>query len=149
MKKCFVHFLCGENKWCVGVFCCLFFNFTSGSFGSSLLCMDFLYSEWELRSSCDAWTSHCSGFSFCGPWAVEHGLSSCGSQALERRLSSCGAQAYLCCHLWDLPGPGVEPVSPALAGGFLTTEPPRKSHNVLLKRKVEEANWQSGRNISF
>ena len=26
----------------------------------------------------------------------------------------------------DLPGPGVEPVSPALAGGFLTTEPPAK-----------------------
>ena len=24
-------------------------------------------------------------------------------------------------------GPGIEPVSPALAGGFLATEPPRKS----------------------
>ena len=24
--------------------------------------------------------------------------------------------------MWDLPGPGLEPVSPALAGGFLTTE---------------------------
>ena len=29
--------------------------------------------------------------------------------------------------MWDLPRPGLEPVSPALAGGFLTTEPPRKS----------------------
>ena len=28
--------------------------------------------------------------------------------------------------MWDLPGPGVEPVSPALAGGFLTTAPPGK-----------------------
>ena len=102
--------------------------------------MDFVYSEWELLSSCDAWASHGSGFSFCGAWAVEHGLSSCGSQALGHRLSSCGAQAYLCCRLWDLPGPAVEPVSPALAGGFLTTEPPGKSHNVLLKRNVEEAN---------
>ena len=27
----------------------------------------------------------------------------------------------------DLPGPGLEPMSPALAGGFLTTAPPRKS----------------------
>ena len=27
--------------------------------------------------------------------------------------------------MWDLPGPGIE-VSPALAGGFVTTEPPRK-----------------------
>ena len=29
--------------------------------------------------------------------------------------------------MWDLPGPGLEPVSPALAGGFLTTAPPEKS----------------------
>ena len=28
--------------------------------------------------------------------------------------------------LWDPPGPGTEPVSPALAGWFFTTEPPRK-----------------------
>ena len=28
--------------------------------------------------------------------------------------------------MWDLPGPGLEPVSPALAGGFLTTVPPGK-----------------------
>ena len=25
--------------------------------------------------------------------------------------------------MWDLPGPGIEPVSPALAGRFFTTEP--------------------------
>ena len=29
--------------------------------------------------------------------------------------------------MWDLPRPGVEPVSPTLAGGFLTTGPPGKS----------------------
>ena len=29
--------------------------------------------------------------------------------------------------MWDLPGPGIESVSPALAGGFLTTGPPGKS----------------------
>ena len=28
--------------------------------------------------------------------------------------------------MWDLPGPGLEPVSPALAGGFLTISPPGK-----------------------
>ena len=28
--------------------------------------------------------------------------------------------------MWDLPGPGLGPVSPALAGGFLTTAPPGK-----------------------
>ena len=29
--------------------------------------------------------------------------------------------------MWDLPRPGLEPVSPALAGGLPTTEPPGKS----------------------
>ena len=38
--------------------------------------------------------------------------------ALERRLSGCGTQAYLLPGLWDLPRPGIEPMSPALAGGF-------------------------------
>ena len=38
-------------------------------------------------------------------------------------FSSCGAQAKLPCGMWDLPGPGVEPMSPVLAGGFLTTGP--------------------------
>ena len=28
--------------------------------------------------------------------------------------------------MWDLPGPGLELMSPALAGGFLTTAPPGK-----------------------
>ena len=28
--------------------------------------------------------------------------------------------------MWDFPGPGLEPVSPALAGRFLTTAPPGK-----------------------
>ena len=52
------------------------------------------------------------------------GFSSCGLQVLECRLSSCGARAQLLCSMWDLPGPGLEPVSPALAGGCLTTVPP-------------------------
>ena len=63
-------------------------------------------------------------------WAsvvVACGLSSCGSQALECRLGSCGALAYLFRGMWDLPGPELEPVSPALAGRFLTTAPPGKS----------------------
>ena len=46
--------------------------------------------------------------------------------APEHRLSSCGAQASLLHSIWTLPGPGIEPVSPALAGGFLTTGPPGK-----------------------
>ena len=83
---------------------------------------------------CAARASHCGGFSCCraqalGTWAsvvVACGLSSCGSQALERRLSNCGARASFLRGMWDLPGPGLEPVSPALAGGFLTTVPAGK-----------------------
>ena len=68
---------------------------------------------------CSAWSSHCGGFSCCraralGMWAsvvVAHGLSSCGSRAIEYRLSSCGEWAYLLGGMWDLPGPGLEPVS--------------------------------------
>ena len=55
------------------------------------------------------------------------GFSSCGSWALERRLSSCGAWAQLLHGMWDLPGAGLEPVSPSLADRFLTTVPPGKS----------------------
>ena len=51
------------------------------------------------------------------------GFGSCGSQALELRLSS-GAGAYLLRGMWDLPGPGLEPMSPALAGRFSITAPP-------------------------
>ena len=31
--------------------------------------------------------------------------------------------------MWNLPRPGIEPVSPALAVGFLSTVPPGKSHS--------------------
>ena len=32
---------------------------------------------------------------------------------------------------WDHPGPGIEPASPALAGGFLTTGPPGSPRIIL------------------
>ena len=78
--------------------------------------------------------SHCGGLSPCGARApgvlasaaVARRLSSCGSRAPECRLSSCGALAQLPCSMWDLSGPGLEPASPALAGGLPTTAPPGK-----------------------
>ena len=45
--------------------------------------------------------------------------------------SNCDSQAQLPCNMWNLPGPGIEPVYPALAGGFLTTGPPVKSRILL------------------
>ena len=49
------------------------------------------------------------------------------SVVAARRLSSyiTWAQLFLC--LWDPPDPGIEPMSPALAGGLLATAPPGKS----------------------
>jgi len=52
--------------------------------------------------------------------------SSCGSWALEHRLNSCGVWTSLLHGVWDLPGSGIELVSPALARGFFTNEPPGK-----------------------
>ena len=64
-----------------------------------------------------------------GTWAsavMMLGLSSCGTWALDCRLSSCGARAQPLRGTWDPPGPGLEPVSSALAGGLSTTAPPGK-----------------------
>ena len=74
----------------------------------------------------------CAGFSLWWLFLLRSsgsrhaGFSSCGLRALERWLSSCGAWASLLRGMWELPGPGLEPLSPALAGGFLTTAPPGK-----------------------
>ena len=59
---------------------------------------------------------------------VEHGLQGTqASGAAAHGLRSCGMQAYqLLRGMWDLPRPGIEPMSPALAGGFFTTESPVK-----------------------
>ena len=52
-----------------------------------------------------------------------------------RRLSNCGSRAQLLRGMWDLPGPGHEPVSPALAGRLSTTAPPGKPRFGFLKHK--------------
>ena len=50
---------------------------------------------------------------------AEHRLQTC-------RLSSCGSRAQFVHGMWDLPRPGLEPVSPAPAGRPSTTSPPGK-----------------------
>ena len=62
-----------------------------------------------------------AGFSSRSTWVQQF-----SSWALERGLSSCAAWAQLLHGTWDLPRPGIESVSAALADGFFTTEPPRK-----------------------
>ena len=99
--------------WAVlGLRCCAGFSLVAASGG---------------YSSCGAQASHSSGFWFQGTSAAAaHELSSYGSQPLEHRLNGYGAWAELLPTKWDLPGLGIKPVSPALAGGFFTTGPPRK-----------------------
>ena len=75
-------------------------------------------------------------FSSCGKWgplfiAVRGPLTIAASLVAEhrlqtRRLSSCGSRAQLLRSMWDPPRPGLEPMSPALAGRFSTTAPPGK-----------------------
>ena len=83
---------------------------------------------------CSAQASHCSGFFCCGAWAFRGvGFSSCRTQAHKLRLLGSVAQAQplwltglVALRMWDLPGSGMEPVSPALAGRLLTTALPGK-----------------------
>ena len=56
-----------------------------------------------------------------------------GHRLQTRRLSSCGSRAQPLRGTWDPPRPGLEPVSPALAGRFSTTAPPGKPGTTLLK----------------
>ena len=67
-------------------------------------------------------------------FVAEHGLQ-------MHRLSSCGSRAQLLRGMWDLPGPGLEPVSPALAGRFSTTAPPGKPKALLLSSSEESVSF--------
>ena len=59
----------------------------------------------------------CTGFSLRWPLL----LRSTGSR--HAGFSSCDTRAQLPRGMWDPPGPGLEPVSPASAGRFPTTAP--------------------------
>ena len=81
-------------------------------------------------------------FSSCGKWGplfitVRGPLIIAASLVAEhrlqmRRLSNCGSRVQLLRGMWDLPRPGLEPVSPALSGRFSTTAPPGKPACVFL-----------------
>ena len=58
---------------------------------------------------------------------AQHGLKGTQASAIVVcGLSSCSFQAQLLRSMWDPSGSGIKLVSPALAGGFFTTEPPGK-----------------------
>ena len=64
-------------------------------------------------------SSRCAGLSLSRPLVAEHRLQTC-------RLSNRGSRAQLLRSMWDPPRPGLEPVSPALAGRLSNTAPPGK-----------------------
>ena len=59
----------------------------------------------------------------------------CVAPLVECELSMCGVRAQLPRSMWNLPGPGTEPMSPPLAGEFLSIGPPGKS------KKVVSGHW--------
>ena len=75
-------------------------------------------------------------FSSCGKWGplfiVVHGPLTVAASLVAkhrlqtRRLSNCGSRAQPLRGTQDPPRPGLEPVSPALAGRLSTTAPPGK-----------------------
>ena len=75
---------------------------------------------------------------------AEHGLQT-------RRLSNCGSRAQLLRGTWDLPRPGLEPVSPALAGRLSTTAPPGKPTVFPFERKFKpfKKNCQDSHPVLF
>ena len=50
--------------------------------------------------------------------------------------SSSGEQAQLLCGMCNLPGPGIEPMSPALAGGFLSTIASEKTNFFIFLKSI-------------
>ena len=74
-------------------------------------------------------SSRCAGLStIAASLAVEHRLQT-------RRLSNCGSRTQLLRGMWDLPRPGLEPMSPALAGRFSTAAPPGKPQTCYFLKK--------------
>ena len=77
-------------------------------------------------SSCGKWGP--LFFVVCGPLTIVASLVA-EHRLQARRLSNCGSRAQLLRGMWYLPRPGLELVSPALAGRLSTTAPPGKPPN--------------------
>ena len=121
----------------------------------------------RLSFSCGEWgllqlwlqASHCSGSSSHGAQAPgSTGFRSCirclngrGSRAPEHRLSGHDTWASLHHSLWNLPRPGIELVSLALASRFFTTEPPGKPDAGFLTHRRDDCGKEEekAQHISF
>ena len=122
---------------CQGPHSLFFFNLLLTALG--LCCCMLAFSscgKWATLP-CSMWAPHCAGFSCCGAqalgmWAAiaaTHGLSITAYkfQSPDLVVVICRLS---CSQKWDLPVLGMEPVSLALQGVFLTTGAPGKSPGV-------------------
>ena len=91
-------------------------------------------------------------FSSCGKRgplfiAVRGPLTVAEHRLQTRRLSNCGSRAQLLHGMWDLPRPGLEPVSRALAGRLPTTAPLGKTQMWIVElfsldqKQDKDAHW--------
>ena len=71
----------------------------------------------------------------CSVWAFQCDIFLLQAWALEPRFISSGTQPSLLHSIWDLLALGLEPLCPALAGRFFTTEPPGKSRKSFLRTR--------------
>ena len=67
----------------------------------------------------------------CSLVAVFGLFTAMASVLMAHRLERASSCVYGLSCMWDLPGPGMEPVSSAPAGGFFTTEPTREAQLAL------------------
>ena len=74
----------------------------------------------------------------CGLLFVARAPECMGLVVVVCGLSSRSLLIQLLHSIWDLPGQGIEPVSPALAGRFFTTEPQGMPINEL-KKKIQQS----------
>ena len=122
--QCLLCCLSLNNSWIIAWFVIpilffffFFFNkfiylFIFGCVGCSFLCEGFLqFRRAGATLHRGAWASHCHGLSHCGAQAPD-------AQTQQLWITGLAALRHV--------GPGLEPMSPALAGRFLTTAPPGK-----------------------
>ena len=101
-------------------------SLVAASGGYSLLRCEGFSLQWLLL----LWStgSRHTGFSSCSTWAQQLRLA--GSRVQAQQFVAHG-------HMWNLPRPGIEPMSPAFTGRFLTTVPQGKSLHAFLFKSNE------------
>ena len=129
LQGCLIRFSCVQlfvTQWTIAHQAPLSKGFSREEYWSRLPCPppgDLLSPGIEpvsLMSPALAGISFTTSATWEAPWVLEH------------RLSSWGTWASLLHGMWNLPGAGIKPVFPELAGGVFTTEPSEKPLSLLL-----------------